>query len=104
MSNPMPVNPMQVWNSWFELSAQAARLGWEAQNVIALRVMRMAAGGDRGQAEAQRMVTEKFAALAEAQAVGTAAALAGGDGHRVTKKVMGVYKKRVRGNRRRLAR
>jgi hypothetical protein len=104
MSNPMPVNPMQVWNSWFELSAQAARLGWETQNVMALRVMRMAAGGARGQAEAQRMVTEKFAARAEAQAAGAAAALAGGDGHRVTKKVMGVYKKRVHGNRRRLAR
>ena len=63
-------NPMQVWNSWFELSAQAARLGWEAQNVIALRVMRMAAQPAHSQTEARRMVTEKVAALGEAQAAG----------------------------------
>ena len=58
--------------------------------------------GSTAQSEAQRMVTEKFVALAEAQAAGAAAALAGGDSRRVTKKVMGVYEKRVRGNRRRL--
>ena len=48
-------NPMKVWNDWFKLSLQAMQLAWEAQNVIALRVMRMASGGDRGHSEAHRM-------------------------------------------------
>jgi hypothetical protein len=95
---------MKVWNDWFELSVQATGLAWEAQNVIALRFMRVAAVGDRGHSEAHRMITEKFTAAAEAEAAGAAAAFAGGDGHRVTKKVMGVVKKRVRGNARRLRR
>lgn len=95
---------MQVWRDWFALSTQAAHLGWEAQNVVALRMMRMAAGGARAQTEGQRMVTEKFAALAEAQAVAVATAIEGGNPHRVTKKMLGVYKRRVRGNRRRLSR
>jgi hypothetical protein len=97
-------NPLQMWNPWLALSAQAAALGWESQRVIGLRLMRMAAGGARGQAEAQRMVTEKVAALAEAQAVVTASAFGGGSSHGAGKKVLDVYGKRVRANRRRLSR
>jgi hypothetical protein len=97
-------NPMQMWNSWFALSSQAALLNFEAQSVMALRMMRLAAGGARGRSEAQRMVSEKFAALTEAQAAATAAAFTGDDGHRAAKKVMDIYQKRVRGNRRRLSR
>ena len=97
-------DPMKIWNDWFDLSVQATRLAWEAQNVIALRFMRIAAGGHRGHSETQRMITEKIVATVEAQVAGAHAALAGGDGRRVTKKVMGVYKKRVRGNARRLTR
>ena len=59
-------NPMQMWNDWFALSMQTAKLGWEAQGVMALRVMRMAARNPGSQTEARRMVTEKVAALAEA--------------------------------------
>jgi hypothetical protein len=95
-------NPMQMWNDWCALSVQAARLGWEAQGVMALRVMRMAAQPAHSQTEARRMVTEKVAALGEAQAAATAAVIRGGKSHRVAKKVLGVYKKRVRANRRRL--
>jgi hypothetical protein len=95
-------NPAQMWKSWFALSSQAAWLTWEAQTVITLRLMRLAQGGASAQAEAQRMVAEKLAAMAEAQGVAAAAAIMGGGGHRVAKKVMGVYRKRVRGNRRRL--
>jgi hypothetical protein len=97
-------NPLQMWNSWFALSSQAALLNFEAQGVMALRMMRLAAGGARGLSEAQRMVSEKFAALTEAQAAATAAAFTDGNGHRAAKKVMNVYQKRVRGNRRRLTR
>jgi hypothetical protein len=79
---------MQMWNDWFALSMQTAKLGWEAQGVMALRVM----------------VTEKVAALGEAQAAAATAVIKGGKSHRVAKKVLGVYKKRVRANRRRLTR
>jgi hypothetical protein len=96
--------PMQLWNPWLALASQAALVGWEAQQVIALRLMRIAAGGSRGRDEAERMVTEKVAALAEAQAVVTASAAGAGAGHGTGKKVLNVYGKRVRANRRRLSR
>jgi hypothetical protein len=97
-------NPMQAWNEWCALSMQAARLGWEAQSVIALRLMRLAAQGPGSQTEVRRMVTEKVAALFEVQAAVATATIKGGKGHRVAQKVLGVYKKRVRANRRRLTR
>jgi hypothetical protein len=50
------------------------------------------------------MVAEKIAALTEAQAAAATAAVSGGSGHRAAKKVLGVYKRRVRRNKRRLAR
>jgi hypothetical protein len=97
-------NPMQMWNDWFALSMQTAKLGWEPQGVMALRVMRMATQPAPSQTEARRMVNEKVAALGEAQAATVAAVIRGGKSHRVAKKVLGVYKKRVRANRRRLTR
>ena len=97
-------NPMQIWNDWCALSVQAARLGWEAQGVMALRVMRMATQPAHSQTEARRMVTEKVVAFGEAQAAATAAAIKGGKSDRVAKKVLGVYKKRVHANKRRLTR
>ena len=84
-------SPMQAWNAWCALSLQTARLGWEAQNVIALRLMRMAAQSPGNQTETRRMVTEKVAALAEAQAATVAAVMKGSKNHRVAKKVLGVY-------------
>jgi len=96
--------PMKAWNAWCALSLQIARLGWEAQNVIALRLMHMAVQSPGNLTEARRMVTEKVAALAEAQSAAAAAGIKGGQSHRVAKKVLGVYKKRVRANRRRLTR
>jgi hypothetical protein len=97
-------SPMQVWNAWCAFSLQTARLSWEAQNVMALRLMRMAAQPAHSQTEARSMVTEKVAALGEAQAAAAVAVIKGGKSHRVAKKVLGVYKKRVRANRRRLTR
>jgi hypothetical protein len=97
-------NPMQAWSEWCALSMQTARLGWEAQSVIALRLMGLAGQGSGSQTEARRMVTEKVVALAEAQAATVAAVTKGGKSHRIAKKVLGAHKKRVRANRRRLAR
>ena len=76
---------------------------WEAQTVMLLRGLRMAQGGAKARAEAQRMVTEKVAALAESQDAATVATLKGSKKHRVAKKALGVYAGRVRRNRRRLA-
>ena len=49
------------------------------------------------------MVTEKAAAAAEACAAATTVAIKGGKGSDVAKKVLYVYKKRVRRNKRRLS-
>ena len=76
---------------------------WDAQTVMFLRGLRMAQGGARARTEAQRMVTEKVAALAEAQVAATMATLKGGKKHRVAKRALSVYSRRVRRNRRRLS-
>ena len=70
--------------------------------MIALRLMRLAGGGASAQFEARRIGTEKMAALAETSA--TTVAIKGGNGPEVAKKALNVYKKRVRGNKRRLSR
>ena len=92
-----------MFNSWIAVSLSAARLGWDAQKVIALRLMRLTVGRV-GPTEAGLMITEKIAAATEAHAVATQFALEGGNGHTAAKKVMNVYKKRVRANKRRLSR
>lgn len=98
-------NPMQMWSAWFALSAQSAQLGWEAQNVIALRLMKLACGGARSRSEAHRMVSEKIEALVEAQNTAAAAMMSGGPHTpQAARKVLDVYRRRVRRNRRRLAR
>jgi len=102
MANSM-FKPLGPWNAWIALSAQAARMYWEAQAVMLLRTMRIAKGGARAEAETQRMITEKVAALAEAQAAAAAATLKGSKKHRIAKKALAVYARRVRRNRRRLS-
>jgi hypothetical protein len=97
-------NAFRVWNNWFSLSSQTAMLALETQCVRALRLMRIARGGALGRSEASRMVTEKVQALGEAQAAAAVGSLTGRNRRHIAKKVAGVYKKRVRANRRRLAR
>jgi hypothetical protein len=63
----------------------------------------MAQGGARAEVEVQRMITEKVAALAEAQVAATMATLKGSKKHRVAKKALSVYSRRVRRNKRRLS-
>jgi hypothetical protein len=102
---PAPtLNLMRMWSAWYSLSMQVARLAWDAQGVVALRCIQVARESARGrQSETHRMVTEKMAALTEAQAAVATAAIHG-SGHRVVKKALGVYKKRVRHNKQRLRR
>src|SRR6516165_3351197 len=83
---------MRTWNAW------------DAQAVVALRFMEIARENARGrQSETHRMLTEKVAPFTEAQAAAGTAAIRG-NSHRVAKKALGVYKKRVRRNKLRLTR
>jgi hypothetical protein len=93
-----------VFNPWLTLAFKTMQLGVEAQRVIALRMMRLAAGGARGRAEANRMVAEKVGAFTDAQTAATAAILTGRRPKIVAGKVLNAYKKRVGANRRRLSR
>jgi len=91
------------FNPWVVLTMRAFQLSWEAQNVIALRMLRLASGDVRGQAELNRMVVEKITAAAEAQVAAAVAMMNGHKDHVIAGKALTVYKKRVRANRRRLS-
>ena len=80
------------------------QVGFEAQNVIFLRMMRLSAGGARGQSEAQRMVSEKIAASMETQAAAVSGIIAGRKETVVAGQVIRGLQKRVRANKRRLSR
>jgi flagellar biosynthesis regulator FlbT len=91
-------------NPWIALAFKAAQMTAEAQSVIALRMLRLAAGGSRMEAETTRMVTEKIAAAAEANVAAAVAALGGRSHHVIANKALKVIRKRVRANKRRLSR
>jgi hypothetical protein len=93
-----------MFNPWLSLGMKAWQIGLEAQSVIALRMLRIAAGGARAQAETSRMVVEKVLAAGEAQAAATAATIRGHKKHVIAGKALNAYGKRVRANRRRLSR
>lgn len=80
-----------------------AQLGFESWTVIGLRMSKLAAGGPLAMAEAQRMVTEKAVAAVEAQFNAGMALAAGATHQAVGRKAISGYRRRVRANRRRLA-
>ncbi len=82
--------------NWMKLTGDMALLGMEAQRVIGLRLMRIAAGGRGARFENERMVTEKIAATQEAAAT----LMAGGSPEKVVRR----YGTHVRKNRTRLSR
>jgi len=81
-----------MFNPWFAITFQAARLGFEAQNAAALQLM--------------RMVADKIAALPDVPAaaappvVQAAATKLASDGARRRESVNKVHKKRSRANKR----
>jgi hypothetical protein len=95
---------LTMLNPWISFGMKAWQIGLEAQSVIALRMLSLAAGGARAEAETSRMVTEKIVAAGEAQVAAAAAAMRGHKKHVVAGKALNVYSKRVRANRRRLSR
>jgi hypothetical protein len=84
------------------LAMQSTMLAIEANQVIALRMAKLAMGGDRGGKETRLMVSEKIEAMAEAGRTVTMAAL-GGKSDLGAKKVVKLYRGKVRANRRRLS-
>jgi hypothetical protein len=85
-----------MFSTWMKFSLDAARLGFEVQTVITLRMLKLAQGGKAAEREAHRMVAEKGVAFAEA-----AATLAtGGSMNKVVRRV----RSRVSKNKRRLSR
>jgi hypothetical protein len=75
-------------------AAEGARFAFEVQQVIALRALKIAAGGAAAQIEATRMISEKALAAAEAAAILTT----GGSGRKVARR----YRTHVRANLQRL--
>jgi hypothetical protein len=61
---PKESKALTMFNPWMSLGMKAWQIGLEAQSVIILRMLRLAAGGARAEAEASRMVTEKSWQLA----------------------------------------
>ena len=81
-----------MFKFWYD----ATMLSLESQHVIGLRLMKLAGGGKNAQAEASRMVMEKFAASMAAATT----LMCGGSGETVLAEV----RKKVRSNSRRLSR
>jgi hypothetical protein len=87
---------------WIRAGFDAWLLNVEASSVIALRMLKLAAGGAAAESELLRMITEKIETGLSLQAL----ALTGGLGltvHRATTKTLAHYRRTVRANRRRLA-
>jgi hypothetical protein len=85
--------------SWFD----AWRFAAEAQQVMAMRMMRFWQCDATAGAEATRMVTEKMAAAAEAQMVAGLALMRGQSLSTAFKRASTPYRRRVRANHRRLS-
>jgi len=83
-----------MFRSWTNLARSASLLGLESHQVIALRLAKLAKGGQAAQKEAHRMVAEK---IATAQAAALKLVMGGTAGS-----VVSGYRKKVRANRTRL--
>ncbi len=89
-------------NRWLGIGFDAWSLGFEASAVMGLRALKIAQGGAAGQAEAERMVSEKVDAAMALQV----RALTGGLGATpasVAARTIAHYRRKVKANRRRLS-
>jgi hypothetical protein len=88
----------ELWRNYLD----AARLGMQAQQVIALRTLRLCEGGPAAAIEAHRMVVEKMLAAWEVQAK---AGIATATGRKTSQRqALAPYRRAVGANRRRLTR
>lgn len=83
-----------MFNRLISLGFETALLAVESQQVIALRLLHLSAGGPSAVQESQRMVMEKAVAVVESGA----RMLAGQDPDRIVK----AYRRKVQANHRRL--
>jgi hypothetical protein len=90
-------------NPWVKVGLDAATLGIEASQVVALRMAKLATGGRAAHAEASRMVAEKAETAAALQALAMTGAL-GFTAPRISSRTISRYRRKVRANRRRLLR
>jgi|RhiMetdeSRZDD1v2_1073273.scaffolds.fasta_scaffold741203_1 hypothetical protein len=84
-----------MFGTWFALATEGALLGLDAQRVILLRTLKIAAGGTAASTEVVRMMTEKMTAAIEANTT----LATGGSGRKVVRR----YRTRVKENVRRLS-
>ena len=88
-------------NPWLTIGLDAWSLGLEASSVVALRTMKIAAGGPAGEAESRRMVEEKLDAMQALQVSALTGAL-GFTAPVAARRTLAHYRRKVRANRRRL--
>jgi hypothetical protein len=88
-------------SSWLGLSLSAWQAGLEAQQVIGLRLARLAGGGASAAAETTRMTSEKAHALWEAYTMATIATFTG-KATAVPARTLALYRRKIRANRKRL--
>ncbi len=91
----------RLGNPWIGIGFDVWRLGLEASAVIGLRTHKIAIGGARGQAEIERMVSEKIDAGKALQSLAMRGAL-GSTPAAATARTLAHYRRKVRANRRRL--
>ncbi len=97
-SSKSKLSAMAPWN----MAMQSAMLAIESQQVIAMRLMKMALGGPDVQREAELMVSEKMESAAQVGHMVVMAAL-GGQHDMGAGKVVRHYRKKVRANVKRLS-
>jgi hypothetical protein len=98
---PTRAKALDPLGEWFGLSMDMWMLGLESSSVIALRTMKLAAGGAAAQLEAERMVSEKVSAgmaLAQDVAFGKLGTTMPG----IASAAVADYRKKVRANQKRL--
>jgi hypothetical protein len=96
MRSMMPRNP------WLRVGFYAWSLSLEASSVVALRLLKIAVGGVAAEAETRLMVTEKIEAGLALQALAMTGGL-GLNANNGATKMLAHYRRKVRANRRRLA-
>ncbi len=84
-----------------KLFSDAFKMSFAANQVIGLRLLKIATGGAHGKRESELMFSEKIEAAAEAS-LAAATSMATGQPHRAAEHALAVYTKRVNGNLRRL--
>ena len=87
--------------SWIGLSLDAWQMGIEAQQVIGLRLAKIAMGGAAGSQEATLMVSEKMQTAVAVQG-DMAMALMNGTADGIPARTLATYRRKVAANRRRL--